>query len=221
VTADRDHIDESAALYALGVADDELRGRIDRHVAQCDACNELLGAAENDVAAMAAAEPLHQLAAAPVAPRPQRQQQQQQPRRPPTSAWPVWGALAAAVAIAVLPSAYFWRQNQAMHGTILANADAMNRLAVSSFRTAAFNGMNQGASARVMYAPDGSWYVVLVHGAAKPLQVAWMHDGRQTMLGRAEPHGDVAMLYLPKSHRMNQLALVDGERVVAEAQLAY
>jgi hypothetical protein len=29
------------------------------------------------------------------------------------------------------------------------------------------------------------------------------------------------MLYLPKSHRMNQLALVDGQEVVAEAQLAY
>jgi hypothetical protein len=29
------------------------------------------------------------------------------------------------------------------------------------------------------------------------------------------------MLYLPKSHRMSQLALVEGDRVVAEAQLAY
>jgi hypothetical protein len=214
---DRDHIDDSAALYALGVVDDELRVRIDRHVAECDACNELLGAAENDVAAMAAAQPLRQPQAAPVARRPQRQPRSWRP----TSAWPVWGALAAAVAIAVLPSTYFWHQNQAMHGAMVANADAMNRLAISSFRTAAFNGMNQGASARVMYAPDGSWYVVLVHGATKPLQVAWMHDGRQTMLGAAEPHGDVAMLYLPKSHRMNQLALFDGQRVVAEAQLAY
>jgi hypothetical protein len=48
-----------------------------------------------------------------------------------------------------------------------------------------------------------------------------MHDGEQTMLGQAVPHGDVAMLYLPKSHRMDQLALMDGAQVVAQASLRY
>jgi hypothetical protein len=41
------------------------------------------------------------------------------------------------------------------------------------------------------------------------------------MLGTAMPHGDVALLYLPKSKRMDQLALMDGEQVVASAQLAF
>jgi hypothetical protein len=48
-----------------------------------------------------------------------------------------------------------------------------------------------------------------------------MHDGQQTMLGDTVPHGRVAMLYLPKSHRMEQLALMDGPRIVALAQLPY
>jgi hypothetical protein len=41
------------------------------------------------------------------------------------------------------------------------------------------------------------------------------------MLGNAVPNGNVAMLYLPKSHRMDRLALMDGDRVVAEATLSW
>ena len=66
-----------------------------------------------------------------------------------------------------------------------------------------------------MYAPDGSWYVVVIRNATKALDVVWMHDGERSMLGRAMPVGDVSTLYLPKSHRMDTLALMDGDRVVA------
>ena len=108
-----------------------------------------------------------------------------------------------------------------MHESMVAENAAIKQLAAGPFRTAAFAAMSDGSDARVMYSPDGSWYVVLVRGATRALQVAWMHDGERTMLGTAQPHGDVAMLYLPRSHRMDQLALVDGPTVVAEAQLAY
>jgi hypothetical protein len=72
-----------------------------------------------------------------------------------------------------------------------------------------------------MYALDGSWYVVVVRNPSKSLSVAWMHDGVHTMLGNAVPNGNVAMLYLPKSHRMDRLALMDGDRIVAEAALSW
>jgi hypothetical protein len=72
-----------------------------------------------------------------------------------------------------------------------------------------------------MYAPDGSWYVIVVREASRPLAVIWMHDGQHTMLGSAVPKGNVAMLYLPKSHRMDRLALMDGDRVIAEAALSW
>ncbi len=209
----RDHIGESAALYALGALDEPTRNAIDSHAAGCAPCRRLLGAAEENVTRMVEVEPKREPPAALLRFR--------TPSPPARAAWPAWGALAAALLLGFLPSAYFWKQNQAMRDAIAANADVMSRLAGTSVRSARFTSMTGGVSARVMYAPDGSWYVVLVHGASGDLDVAWMHDGTRTLLGTTQPHGDVAMLYLPKSHPMNQLALVDGPRVVAEAQLAY
>lgn len=81
--------------------------------------------------------------------------------------------------------------------------------------------MQPSPPAEVVYAPDGSWYLVVVRDAGKALDVVWMHDGERTMLGRATPRGNLAMLYLPKSHRMDRLALMDGGRVVAEATLSW
>ena len=79
--------------------------------------------------------------------------------------------------------------------------------------------MPQPSKALVMYAPSGAWYVIVVRNASKTLHVAWLHDGKQTMLGDAVAHEGTAMLYLPKSHRMEQLALMDGPQVVAQAAL--
>jgi anti-sigma factor RsiW len=214
-----DHIGEDAALYALGMLDEVSRRRIDAHVAACDACAAELGEAEMHVATLAAAEPQHLPPAnfaAPSTPQPSR-------RKPGPR--PAWFNAAVAVAAILLfgfaPSMYMWEQNRAMHDAMVAQNAAMKQLAAGPFRTASFAAMSDGSDARVMYSPDGSWYVVLVRGATRALQVAWMHDGQRTMLGTAQPHGDVAMLYLPRSHRMDQLALVDGPTVVAEAQLAY
>ena len=212
----QNHIGESAALYALGLLDNEERRAIDEHAATCDECARALGDAESDVAAMVTAQaeepPLGE-----VVPFPQRAA-----RRP---LWRSAAALAVAAAFVIgfLPSAYLWRENAAMQAEMNDGTAAMNRLSSSAYRQVAFKPMSMtpGSTANVMYGPDGSWYVVVVHGVSRALQVAWMHDGQRTMLGPAAPYGDVAMLYLPKSHRMDQLALMDGDTVVAEAQLAY
>lgn len=215
--SEREHIADSGALYALGALDADEQLAIEAHVSDCAACARLLADAEADVAAMIAAQPQRN---APLELR-LRVARALAPSRRPTS-WIAASAIAAALLIGVLPSAYFWQENQATHRAMLADADAMNRLASSQYRVAAFNGMSNGSTARVMYAPDGSWYVIVVRGAGHALQVAWMHDGSRTMLGTAQARGaELAMLYLPRSHRMDQLALMDGEQVVAEAQLAY
>jgi hypothetical protein len=214
-----EHIGDDAALYALGILDEVSRRRIDAHVATCDACAAELGEAESQVATLAAAEPQHQLPAgfaAPAAPQPARAKP-----RARQSWFPTAVAAAAVLLFGVSPFMYMWRENRAMHDSMLVENAAMKQLAAGPFRTASFAAMGDGSDARVMYSPDGSWYVILVRGATRALQVAWMHDGERTMLGTAQPHGDVAMLYLPRSHRMDQLALVDGPTVVAEAQLAY
>lgn len=201
-----DHIGDDAALYALGMLDEREQHAIDAHVERCEACSRLLAQAYEDVAAMAAAQPQHEAATleAPV--------QKRAPRRQS-----MFAALAAAIAIALLPSAYFYQQNQAMHQAMVADASAMARIASSPHRAVDF----AGSTASVMYGPDGSWYCIVVRGAKKPIAVTWMHDGKQTMLGRAVPHGDVAVLYLPVSHRMDQLALVADDGTVSQARLVF
>jgi len=212
---DRGHLDEAADLYAIGALDDAERDAVDRHVAGCNACARLLGAAEDRVAVLVASEVQH------VPPAQLERRGNALVRREPPR-WRAFGAaVAAALIVGLLPSAYFWQQNQSMHAAIVAQTEAMNRVALMPHRSDAFSEMSDGSAARVMYAPDGSWYVVMVRGTSKALSVAWMHGGQRTMLGTATLHGQVAMLYLPRSHRMDQLALMDGERVVAEAQLAY
>ncbi|HKU81527.1 MAG TPA: hypothetical protein VJP76_05080, partial [Candidatus Tumulicola sp.] len=140
-------------------------------------------------------------------------------RSPPQAAW-AW-PLAAAFALAIVSTGYLWQQNRSLESAMRRDDQAVARLNQGAFRTADFRGMPGGAQARVMYAPDGTWYVVLVEGATRALQLAWMHDGTATMLGDVRPRGRLAMLYLAKSHRMERLALMDGRTVVAEAELGY
>ena len=204
------HIGDDAALYALGLLDDNERAAIDAHAATCAACAQLLAQACDDVTHMVEATSLPPAnATRTTARRPARWQYAM------SGAW--LPAIAAAILIFLLPSAYLLRENIAMHDTMVAESQAMERMASSPYRAVAFNGMD----AKVMYGTDGSWYCVVVHGAKAPVDVAWMHDGTKTMLGTAVPHGEVAVLYLPKSHRMDQLALVTGDRMMGQAQLIF
>lgn len=197
-----DHIGDDAALYALGMLDENDAAMVDRHVAQCDACTRLLAQAFDDVGNIAAAQSQHEI--------PQK-------RIVRRRTWMPMGAIAAALAIAILPSAFLLERMNAMHEQMVANTLMMDRLMDSTHRSVAF----AGANAQVMYSPDGAWYVIVVRNAKQALNVAWMHDGEKTMLGTTEPHGDVALLYLPKSHRMDDLALLQGDQVVGQARLVY
>jgi anti-sigma factor RsiW len=224
-----DEVTEYAALYALGALDDDLRASIDEHAFACDRCARVLGQAEHDVTVIASTERRHEVPPE-LAGRIHRMLVREEVPSIPVrrlartrSPWvSSFAAVAAAFVIGVLPSLYFWQQSRAMHDTMLADSAAIGRVASMPHRMVAFEEMNGGrAQAKVMYARDGSWYVVLVQDVSKTLQVAWMHDGQRTMLGNAVPHGEVAMLYLPNSHRMDHLALMDGEQIVAVANLAY
>jgi anti-sigma factor RsiW len=203
-----DHLGELAALYALGILEPREAAAAEEHLLACDACRRLLAQAQADVTAMAAAQPQLDPPARRAMPLPQ-------PARQGLSR--MWLAVAAAFAIAILPAGYLLEQNVAMHQAMLADAQVMAQVAASPHRTVAFS----GADAHVMYGPDGSWYVIVVRGASGPLHVVWPHDGVQTMLGTAVPRGDIALLYLPKSHRMDQLSLMENGVVVGQAQLVF
>ncbi|HLY03216.1 MAG TPA: zf-HC2 domain-containing protein [Candidatus Cybelea sp.] len=209
------HAGERAALYALGALDDAESAAMEGHLRVCAECAKLVGEAERDVDTIASLETRRRAPDELT----KRVERLLAPASRQRASWPRFAAIAAAFVIGVLPSVYLWERNAAMRDAMLSQSAAMDRLATSEHRTASFRPTSEALAANVMYAPDGSWYVIVVRGASHALQVAWMHDGAQTMLGVAVPHGRVAMLYLPKSHRMEQLALMDGPRVVAEAQL--
>jgi anti-sigma factor RsiW len=217
-----EHVADLAAQYALGALGDDEIAVVENHLRLCPDCARLVGASERDVALIASMEAQH-VAPRELAGRVARAlRYETAPKRSVRRiAWPVAAASAAALLVGLLPSAYFWRENRTLHGAMLAQSEAMDRLAAAPHRTAAFRAAPGSPGATVVYAPDGSWYLIVVRGASKALAVAWMHDGRQTMLGTALPRGRVAMLYLAKSHRMDKLALMDGSRIVAQADLSW
>jgi hypothetical protein len=203
-----DHIGDNAALYALGLLGERDGAEVVAHAATCDPCARLLAQAEDDVAAMAAAEPQYEVPAG-FAPRPVAAPIARRSWYAPALAF------AAALLLAILPTSYLITQNRAMHASMV-YADAVERMMSSPHRTVAFKGSN----AMVMYGTNGSWYCIFAKGAQN-LHVAWIHDGQTTMLGTMVPHGDVALLYLPKSHRMDQLAIMSDGEMVAQANLVF
>jgi anti-sigma factor RsiW len=204
-----DHLGELAALYALGILEPHEARAAEEHVLGCDACRRLLAQAQADVTAMAAAQPQ-------LEPPMQRAPARATPRLPLTLPRMAL-AFAAALVLMLLPVGYLLEENQSMHQAMIAQTAAMARVSTSPHRTVAFS----GTDAHVMYGPDGSWYCIVIRGASAPFHVVWPHDGQQTMLGTAVPHGDVALLYLPKSHRMDQLSLMQNGVVVGQARLVF
>ena len=216
------HLSEDAALYALGTLNEAEQREVERHVATCAACAEILAQAQEDVTAMCAAEPLREappaLATRLAATLERGAAVSLSPRRFTRSWSSAFAAVAAVVILALAPSMYLFEQNVAMHQLMVAQSEAVGRVTTSPHRTVAFASKMTG---RVMYAPDGSWYFIVVRGATEPVRVVWKHEGKMIDLGTAMPHGNVAMLYLPKSKRMDQLALVQGSQVVGEANLVF
>lgn len=209
-----DHLGEMAALYALGALDERERRAVEDHLDICDACRRLLAQAEADVTtvelARAQFEPPATLAA--------RISHTIAPPSAPRAGRGWTAAIAAAVVLTLLPAGYLLRENTTMHADMATDAQALARVAASPHRVARFSG---GMDANVMYGSDGSWYCVVIRGARAGMDVVWPHDGEQTMLGRAMPHGDVALLYLPKSHRMDRLTILEDGRIVGQAQLVF
>ena len=172
-----EYVAERAELYALGALDDDERRAIEAHLRECSSCAQVVGAAERDVALIASME-AHRAAPPELAARIERT------IRPQRSAWPLAYALAAALLVGLLPSAYFWSENRRIHATMLAQNAVMERLAGAPHRMTKFHPMQAGPAADVVYAPDGSWYLVVVRGRGQSARRCVdarrrAHDARQ------------------------------------------
>jgi len=204
------HIDDDAALYALGALDESERRRIDGHVAVCATCAGALAEAERAVTDAIEADPPYEPSPALRA----RLSASLDAARPGRAATVprAWLAIAAAFAILALPIGFLTRGSMAPPGD-------------AHFADASFRMMKPGsvaASAHVTYAKSGDFYAVMVKHPMRPLQVAYVHpDGTMETIGTVQTRGDVGVAIMPIDHKMRELALVDGGTVVAEADLAF
>ncbi len=183
----QDHIADRAELYALGALDPGENATIETHLRQCSSCARIVGSAEHDVALIASRE-TRRNAPPELAGRIERAlvNQSEPLLRTGRHAWRLSAALAAALLIGLLPSAYFWSEYRTLHGAMLAQNSAMERLASAAHRTSIFQAARGTSRAEVIYGTDGSWYLVVVRDPSRTLSVAWMHDGKRTMLGQRD-----------------------------------
>lgn len=218
-----DHIDELAELYALGSLDELERARVERHTARCAPCAADLQRAEQTVAALAQAQaqPAHE--PAPSLQRRLERSLAQAPRHRMLTWHPFAAAIAAAIVLAFIPTWVAVDRNSALvamrqdERALARLASAGTQIDHAQFMSPANRPMN----AKVLYGPHGDWYYVVVMHPRPGMQVAYVHDGRMETLGTVAMHGESGTLYLPVNHKMDELALLEGSTVVADAHLVY
>lgn len=209
------HIGENAELYAAGALDGAEAQAVEMHVRTCEPCAQLLSDANEAVAAIESAR-TH------VAPPSALGRRLHASTRSHAAQhrWIFGLATAAALAIALIPT---WVAVDRSREIAAMNADeqALARIArAPSVRRAAF--MSSGRPmGNVLYGKRGDWYYIVVMHPTAQMRVAYVHDGRREMLGTIAVHGASGTLYLPIDHRMDELALMEGDTVVADARLVY
>ncbi|HLI95910.1 MAG TPA: hypothetical protein VKT72_07460 [Candidatus Baltobacteraceae bacterium] len=216
-----DHVGELAELYAIGSLEEFERERVERHVSQCRECAAQLRDAEETVSALAQAqtrdlrEPPAELRA--------RLDRSIATRRPVLTWHPFAAGIAAAIILAFIPTWVAVDRNSALVA-MRQDERALARLASAGTQIDHAQFMlpsKQPMDAKVLYGPRGDWYYVVVMHPRAGMQVAYVHGGQMEMLGRVAMHGESGTLYLPVNHKMEQLALCEGNTVVAEAHLVY
>jgi hypothetical protein len=217
-----DHIDELAELYAVGSLEEFERERVERHVARCSGCAEQLRQAEETVATIAQAQ-AQQLREPPAELRSRLDASLATRRRAVLTWHPFAAAIAAAILLAFIPT---WVAVDRTSALIAMRQDerALARLASAGTQIdhAQFiSPSKRPMDAKVLYGPHGDWYYVVVMHPRPGMQVAYVHAGHMEMLGTVAMHGESGTLYLPVNHKMEQLALVEGHTIVADAHLVY
>jgi Putative zinc-finger len=213
-----DHINENAELYVLGSLDDLERARVERHVSGCVDCATRLQEAENAVANLAESLPSH----APPERLHARLQQAVRPRARSALWRSIPAAIAAALVLAFIPT---WvAVDRSRHAIVAMRQDerALAMLASAPFHHAQFmSPKKRPMDAKVLYGMHGNWYYVVVMHPKPGMQVAYVHGGKMEMLGSVAMHGESGTLYLPVNHKMDELALLQGNDVVGDAHLIY
>jgi hypothetical protein len=201
------HLDDDAELYALGLTDRERDAEIEAHLTSCARCRARVVAAEEAAAALAATLP-------PMPASARASSVSASGRR----AW--WPALASAAAVVFAATTAF--EGIAAHtaSSQLERTDvALTAIAGSHFGHTTLSS-DPGVVAKALYARDGAWCYVVASGVPRGAHLV-MHRGSATRdLGALEP-GAPATLFVHGAGRVDEFAVVSGDRVVAHGVPAY
>lgn len=211
-----EHIDDLAELYALGDLDLRERAVVESHVRSCAICEKRLHDAEAAVLALAQQDDQHEPPAHLMARLDASLALNS--RRLLTSWMLPLLAVAAVLVIAIVPLFSLFGSNRRMRAELATENAAFARIAAGSFDHASFKGH---AIAKVLYSADGAWYYVIVMHPVPGMHVAYVHNGTMEDLGSVAARGTMGTLYLPVNHKMEELALVENGREIADANLAY
>lgn len=222
-----EHLDDLAELYALGTLDETERRAVQSHAGSCLECAARLSEAEQSIAAITA---LQQDYAPPSGLEARLRSSLDVPAtitQPYRSAsmrgWPAVAlALAAAIALFLIPFSLLMKQNTAMHVALSQDDGAFAQLLDSGFRHVSFQPRPQSpVQAKVLYAPHGEWYYIIIMHPQPGTQVAYVHDGKIEMLGKPAMRGHTGTLFVMVHHKMNDLAILQSGAVIADAHLVF
>lgn len=226
------HLDDDAELYALGLTERVRDAEIEAHLARCGDCRARVVAAEAAAAALAAALPPMPAADAS----PQRSAEAPRPvalAAAPRRAW--WPALASAAALVFAATTAFEGFSAHAASSRLARTDvALAAIASSHFGHTTLTSA-PGVVAKALYARDGAWCYVLATGAPRGAHVVLRTGTSSRDVGALEataPNagavdagsggaGAPATLFVRAPGRVDEVAVVVDERVVAYGKPAY
>jgi anti-sigma factor RsiW len=211
------HLEDDVELYALGLCDDDARRRIERHAAECASCAGRMAQALEAGASLASALPRY-LPSSALARRIADAQAGAQPRLQPLRLpWRVAAAFAAAcvLTLAGVGQERSWERARAEQ-TALRAIVASHFLHRSLTRTT-----DLAPSAKVLYAPDGSWIYLLVNRPAERIDVEARIGGARRILGHLARADGVVTLFVRDPGRIDALELRDAGGLEAFAELAY
>jgi anti-sigma factor RsiW len=221
-----EHIGDSAALYALGALEPAEHARIDAHVAGCDACLRELGRAEEAVATLDDAslpriEPPAELGrrlSASAAPQASRLV----PRQAHVARWSM-AAAACLIFITGLYGVALFRQSADLRAAVKGDDLAFATIATSHFKHESFVAREPGApAAKVLYAPDGAWFYVVVDSGACACRVVAHSAAGERDLGAPQSRVTTSTLLIRDFPRPLSLDLVrEGGSPIGGVSLKY
>ncbi len=226
--------DDQVEAYALGALEDAERSAVDEHIAACDACLRRVGEAEETVASLALDLPRTEPSAA-LGERLARSLATTRQGDAPGAVVPsrgivplrrrrsyVWLAPLGAAAALVFALAGSFVQDAHLRGELADNDRALTQVVHSHFNHVTMTpAPGSGASAKVLFARDGSWiYVVADHLPAGTHAFATI-AGSERDLGALAPQGDIATLFVSDANKPTTIILRADGNVEATATLGY